>query len=559
MPCSRAACNQRREKAFSHGRLRLFGPGKRGLLEWLIGPLATHFQAPVFPPLAELDVVQLSRWQFALTIMFHYLFPPLTIGMGVVLVHLEFMFLRTREAIYEQAARFWTKIFAVNFAIGVATGIVMEFEFGTNWAMYSRFVGDVFGSALAAEGIFAFFLESGFLAVLVFGWDRVGPKFHFFATVMVALGSIFSSIWITVANSWQQTPAGHHIVPMMRDGVPWVLDGEPIRRAEIVDFWAMVFNPSSVHRLVHVWIGCFILGAAFIMSISAWYLLKRRHEEFARRSFTGALGLATISSLAMLVSGHKQAHNVYETQPAKLAAFEAHYKTGPADLSILGIPDAANETVRANIAVPGGLSRLLHGDPNAEVTGLDKFRPEDRPPVAVAFFSYHLMVGIGTFFIALTLLASFLRWRGALFDRRWLMWVFVAAVVPAFVANEAGWVAAEVGRQPWIVYPPLVRDAAGEPVVDAAGYYQFDATQGLRTSDGVSRAIAADQVVGSIVMFGAIYALLFVLWVYVLHQKISHGPDEHEPPPPGSTSSRSALAAASERPSHDRSLTEKKN
>ncbi|HMO85706.1 MAG TPA: cytochrome ubiquinol oxidase subunit I, partial [Lacipirellulaceae bacterium] len=233
----------------------------------------------------------------------------------------------------------------------------------------SRFVGDVFGSALAAEGIFAFFLESGFLAVLVFGWDRVGPKFHFFATVMVALGSIFSSIWITVANSWQQTPAGHHIVPMMRDGQPWVVDGEVIRRAEIVDFWAMVFNPSTVHRLIHVWIGCFILGAAFIMSISAWYLLQRRHEEFARRSFTGALLLATVSSLAILVSGHRQAQNVAETQPAKMAAFEAHYRTGPADLSLFGIPDDERATIHGNVAVPGGLSLLIHGDRQAEVIG----------------------------------------------------------------------------------------------------------------------------------------------------------------------------------------------
>lgn len=496
----------------------------------------------------------LSRWQFALTIMFHYLFPPLTIGMGVVLVYLEGMFLRTGEAIYEEAARFWTKIFAVNFAIGVATGIVMEFEFGTNWAMYSRFVGDVFGSALAAEGIFAFFLESGFLAVLVFGWDRVGPKFHFFATLMVALGSIFSSVWITVANSWQQTPAGHHIVPMMRDGQPWIVDGEQIRRAEIVDFWAMVFNPSSIHRLVHVWIGCFILGAAFIMSISAWYLLRRRHQEFARRSFTGALGLATISSLAMLLSGHRQAQNVYETQPAKLAAFEAHYKSGPAGLSILGVPDDEAETIRGDVSIPGGLSLLLHNDPQAEVIGLDRFRPEDRPPVAIAYVSYHLMVGIGTFFIGLTLLASYLRLRGTLFDKRWLMAIFVAAVVPAFVANEAGWVAAEVGRQPWIVYAPLVRDAEGLPVRDADGHYQFDESQGLRTTDGVSRAIAAEQVLGSIIMFGGIYALLGILWVYVLHQKISHGPDVREPAPPAS--GQGALAAAAEWVTHDRSLTE---
>ena len=224
-----------------------------------------------------MDVVALSRLQFALTIMFHYLFPPLTIGMGVVLVHLEGMFLRTGDPVYETAARFWTKIFALNFALGVATGIVMEFQFGTNWSAYSRFVGDVFGSALAAEGIFAFFLESGFLAVLVFGWDRVGPRMHFFATVMVAVGSIFSSVWIVVANSWQQTPAGHHIVQMVRDGRPWVVGGEPVIRAEIVDFWELVFNPSTVHRLVHVLIGCFILGAFFIMSISAWYVLKERH------------------------------------------------------------------------------------------------------------------------------------------------------------------------------------------------------------------------------------------------------------------------------------------
>jgi cytochrome d ubiquinol oxidase subunit I len=507
-------------------------------------------------PLAALDVVLLSRWQFALTVMFHYLFPPLTIGMAAVLVNLEWKFLRTGEPIYEQAARFWTKIFAVNFAIGVATGIVMEFEFGTNWAMYSRFVGDVFGSALAAEGIFAFFLESGFLAVLVFGWDRVGPKFHFFATVMVALGSIFSSIWIVIANSWQQTPAGHHIVPMLREGQPWVVDGEPIRRAEIVDFWAMVFNPSSVERLVHVWIGCFILGAAFIMSISAWYLLHRRHEEFARRSFAGALGLATISSLAILVSGHKQAQNVYATQPAKLAAFEAHYKTGPGDLTIFGMPDDATETIRGKIAIPGELSRLLYGSRDAAVIGLDRFRPEDRPNVPAAFYSYHLMVGIGMFFIALTLYASVLRFRGTLFGQRWLLWVFVAAVVPAFAANEAGWAAAEVGRQPWIVYPPLVRDAAGAPAVDAEGHFQFDAMQGLRTSDGVSRAISAEQVLGSIIMFGAIYLLLFVVWVFVLHQKISHGPDPHEPHP---ATSGGALAAAAERPAHERSLTNKGN
>jgi len=512
----------------------------------------------VMPLFAELDVVMLSRIQFALTIMFHYLFPPLTIGMGVVLVYLEGQYLRTKDPLYEQAARFWTNIFAVNFALGVATGIVMEFEFGTNWAMYSRFVGDVFGSALAAEGIFAFFLESGFLAILVFGWDRVGPKFHFFATVMVALGSIFSSVWITIANSWQQTPAGHHIVPMIRDGVPWTIDGEVIRRAEIVDFWAMVFNPSSIHRLVHVWIGCFILGAAFIMSISAWYLLKGRNQEFARRSFTGALMFCTISSLAIVVSGHFQAHNVYKTQPAKMAAFEAHYQTGPADLSLFGFPDSSTESIKGNISVPGGLSRLIHGDPEAEVIGLDRFRPEDRPPVALPYFTYHIMVATGVFFIVFTLYASFLRWRGTLFNQRWLLWVFVFAVIPGFVGNQAGWVAAEVGRQPWIVYAPLITNEAGEPVLDDQGRFQYIEEEGLRTTDGVSRAIAAEQVLGSIIMFMGIYSLLFVVWIYVLHQKISAGPDvfakkNREEKPGG------ALDVASERVTHESSLTEEKD
>src|SRR3982751_4304576 len=205
-----------------------------------------------------LDPVQLSRAQFAFTIMFHYLFPPLTIGMGVVLVYLEGMYLRSKNPMYETAARFWTSLFAVSFAVGVATGIVMEFQFGTNWANYSRFVGDVFGSALAAEGIFAFFLESGFLAVLVFGWDKVTPRFHFVAALMVSLGSMFSAVWIIVANSWQQTPAGHHIVNGMRNGVLFT-------RAETVDFWSVVFNPSTVNRLTHTLIGAYVLGTFFVL------------------------------------------------------------------------------------------------------------------------------------------------------------------------------------------------------------------------------------------------------------------------------------------------------
>ncbi len=474
--------------------------------------------------LAEMDVVLLSRIQFALTIMFHYLFPPLTIGLGIIIAYLEGMFLWKKNQVYMDAARFWTGIFGINFAIGVATGIVMEFEFGTNWATYSRFVGDVFGSALAAEGIFAFFLESGFLAILVYGHGRVSPAFHFFAACMVALGSIFSSIWITIANSWQQTPAGHEIVQMTRDGQPWFVDGQPIMRAEIVDFWAMVFNPSTIHRLIHVWLGCFIMGAFLVLSISAWYLLKRKHQEFAQKSFQGALFLALFSCLAMFVSGHFQAKMVYQHQPAKMAAFEGHFETGKAGMSLIGIPDEKNETIHWNLEIPGGLSFLLHEDFNEEVIGLDKFKPKDRPPVKIPYFAYHLMIGIGVSLTLLTVVSTFWLWRGTLYDRRWVLWLFVIGIIPAIVANEAGWVATEVGRQPWIVQAPLQRDDSGNRVEDENGRYVYIEGEGLRTTDGVSKAITSEQVLTSIIFFGFVYFLLFLLWLYLLNRKIQKGP-----------------------------------
>jgi cytochrome d ubiquinol oxidase subunit I len=505
----------------------------------------------------DLDVTFLSRLQFALTIMFHYLFPPLTIGMGVVLVYLEAMYLWKREPIYETAAKFWTSLFAVSFAVGVASGIVMEFQFGTNWAVYSRFVGDVFGSALAAEGIFAFFLESGFLAVLVFGWDKVSPRFHFVGTCAVAFGSMFSAIWIIVANSWQQTPAGHQIVTMVRDGKPWIVDGRPVLRAETADFWAVVFNPSTGIRLTHTLIGAFVLGSFFIMSISAWYLLKRRHEEFARRSFTGALIFATIASLATLVSGHSNSRMVAEHQPAKLAAFEGHFTTGPASLHLFGIPDAEERRVKYGVAIPGMLSFLVYDDPNVPVLGLDKFRREHWPPLGTSFVSYHLMVALGIYFIALTLFASFLRWRRTLFQKRWLLWVFVVSVIGPFVANEVGWVAAEVGRQPWIVHPRLVRDAAGQPIIDSTGFVQYRIAEGLLTREAVSESLRSADVLGSIVMFALIYGLLFFVWLYVLNSKIQRGPQPVHIPertPPGGY-----LAATARRTLHEGSLSEAKD
>jgi cytochrome bd ubiquinol oxidase subunit I len=471
------------------------------------------------------DVVTLARFQFAATIMFHYLFPPLTIGTGVIMVYLEGKYLWTREPIYETAAKFWTQLYAVTFAMGVATGIVMEFEFGTNWAVYSRFVGDVFGSALAAEGIFAFFLESGFLAVLVFGWDRVSAGFHFFATLMVSLGSMFSAVWIIVANSWQQTPAGHQIVQMMRDGKPWFdAAGHPIMRAQVINFWGVVFNPSSPNRLIHTLIGAFVLGAFFVLSISAFYLLKKRHEEFARKSFSGALLFATVFSLAQLWSGDSNAKMVARNQPAKLAAMEGHFNTGPCGLSIIGWPDEKTATTKFDIAIPRLLSFLVHGNFHAAVIGLDKVPRQYWPPVLMAYMSYHAMVGIGTLFIGLTLLASYFRWRGTLFGKRWLLWIFVFAVVLAVAANEAGWMCAETGRQPWVVYPRVERDAQGDFAVGSDGMLKYHYEEGLLTSHAVSEAVDSGQVMSSIVMLVVMYGLLLIIWVSVLHHKIQQGP-----------------------------------
>ncbi len=457
-----------------------------------------------------MNVETLSRIQFAMTIMFHYLFPPLSIGLGVLMVMMEGMYLRTRDPQYHAMTRFWSRVFAVNFAMGVATGIVMEFQFGTNWANYSRFVGDVFGSALAAEGIFAFFLESGFLAVLVFGWDRVSPKMHFFATCMVSLGSIFSAIWIIVANSWMQTPAGHVIDPVEH-------------RAVISDFWALVFNPSSMIRLFHTLMGAFILGAFFVMSITAFYILKGRHLDFAKKSFTIALVFGTACSLVMLLSGDFQAREVGFNQPAKLAAFEGIFKTepGPTGMYLAGWPDPETQSV-AGIKVPYLLTFLMYRDFTTPITGLDKFKPEDRPPIRIPFFTYHLMIALGTGFAGLTLLASWFRWKGTLFEKRWLLWVFVFAVLGAYAANQAGWVSAEVGRQPFVVYPKVEKGPDG----------MFTMTGGMRTMDGISnrKVVVADQVLISIVMFSAVYALLFAVFVFVLNTKIQHGPGDPTTP-----------------------------
>ncbi|MGA3285397.1 MAG: cytochrome ubiquinol oxidase subunit I [Verrucomicrobiota bacterium] len=446
-----------------------------------------------------MDVLTLARIQFGATIAFHYLYPPLSIGLGVLLVCMEGLWLKTKNPVYHQMARFWTKVFALTFAIGVATGIVMEFEFGTNWAAYSRYVGDVFGSALAAEGIFAFFLESGFLAVLLFGWDRVSRKVHFFSTCMVCLGAHFSAVWIVVANSWMQTPAGYHLV--VRNGV---------ERAEITDFWQLVFNPSSMDRLFHVLCGAWQAGAFLVVSVSAWYLLKKRHLDFARASLRVGLTVALIASLLQLISGHSSARGVAKNQPAKLAAFEGRYETRTnAPLTLVGWVDEKNERFLFNVEIPGMLSWLAHGDTRAPVTGLDAFRPEDRPPVQVSFQFFHGMVAIGFAMILIAALGFLYFRHGSLPERRWLLWILVFSVLGPQIANQLGWFAAEVGRQPWIVYGLM------------------------RTSDGLSKVVQANVVLTSLILFTFIYFLLLAVFIYLLNDKIQHGPDDADLVPSG--------------------------
>ncbi|MCH7406344.1 cytochrome ubiquinol oxidase subunit I [Belliella aquatica] len=437
-----------------------------------------------------MDVEILSRIQFAFTVAFHYIYPPLSIGIGLLMVVFESIYIRTKKKEYEVLAKFWTKIFAITFGIGVVTGIVMEFEFGTNWATYSRYVGDIFGSALAAEGIFAFALESSALGILLFGWNRVKPWVHLVATWAVFLGSMFSAVWIVVANSWQQTPAGYHIV------------GEGMQaRAEIVDFWAMVFNPSSVDRLTHVWLGAFLAGAFLILSVHAFYIIRGRFVVMSKKAFKITLIVAAVSSLAQLFTGHNSAEGVSVNQPAKLAAMEGHFKANaPADLYLFGWVDKEKQEV-TGLKLPGGLTFMLHQDFETPVTGLNAFPVEDRPSQVNAVFQfYHLMVAIGMFLIVLSLFAL-LQWkRGKLFASKWLLWTFVFTAILPQLANQFGWFAAEMGRQPWVVYGLL------------------------RTSDALSKSVQANQVLFSLLLFFIVYAILLLLFIYLMNKAIQKGP-----------------------------------
>lgn len=439
------------------------------------------------------EVELLSRIQFAITAAFHFLYPPMSIGLGIALIIMEGMYLKTKDKKWEELTRFWVKIFGIIFATGVASGIVMEFQFGTNWAPYSRFVGDVFGSALAAEGIFAFFLESGFLAILLFGWNKVKPRTHFISTILVTFGAHLSAVWILVANSWMQTPDGFHLVTRQ-------VGDATVTRAEIVDFWQVVFNPSTIDRLTHTIIASWLTGAFLVMSISAYYILKNRHLEHAKSAIKVGLVIAVVASLLQLLTGHSSAVGVSKNQPSKLAAMEGLFETkSHAPLHILGWVDEKEQKVKFGIAIPGLLSWLVHFDSSKPVVGMDQIPQENRPPINIVFQSFHIMVAIGMLLILISIVGIILWATNKLWNARWFLWILVFAVLLPHIANQTGWITAEVGRQPWIVYGLM------------------------RTSDAFSKNLSPGSVWFSLILFTFIYLLIFILFLYLLDRKIKQG------------------------------------
>jgi len=434
-----------------------------------------------------MDAVLLARFQFAMTIGFHFLFPPITIGLAWLLVVVEFLGWRKKDEVYARIGAFFAKLLGLTFAVGVATGIVMEFQFGTNWARYSTFVGDIFGAPLAAEGIFAFFLESGFLGLYLFGRRRVSKGVHWFSILMVAVGATISAFWIIVANSWQQTPAGF----VVRNG-----------RAELTSFYDAVFNPSTVIRYLHTVDAALVTGAFFMAGIAAYYLLKKRETEFARRAMRVAVLFGLVVSLLELMPlGHEHARQVARTQPEKFAAIEGLYTTqSRAPLVFFAVPSTEPPTLHATVEIPGLLSWMAFGDPAAHILGINDFPPDEIPPLWLTFVSFHNMVVLGMFFIAVMALAVLKLFRNTLWDSpKFLRLLFWSIPLP-LAACQLGWIAAEVGRQPWIVY------------------------RLLRTSDAASITVSSGEILFSIVLFGLIYIGLGVLYIYLLSHKVKQGP-----------------------------------
>lgn len=444
-----------------------------------------------------MDVLMLSRLQFAATTFFHFLFVPLTLGLSVLIATMETIYVRTGNDVYKRMTKFWGKLFLLNFALGVVTGIPLEFQFGTNWSRYSEFVGDIFGSLLAVEASVAFFLESTFIGIWLFSWDRISPRFHATCIWLVAIGTNISAFWILVANAWMQNPVGYTI----RNG-----------RAELVNFFEVIMTESAILEFLHTVLGAYLLSAILVMGISAWHLLKKNEIDFFSRSFRVALVMGIISAFLVAGTGHLSGIKVHETQPAKLAAMESHWETqANAPMTLIMWPDPANEGNKFEfLKIPSLLSILAsEGDPDTVVKGLKDFPPEDRPPVTLTWLSFRIMVGLGTLFIVMMILAWFYR-KNLVEHPRFLKFMIWMIPLP-YLAIQTGWIVTEVGRQPWIVYGLM------------------------RTRDAVSIVPLVDVWI-SFIGFIVVYGLLGLLDFWLIYQMAQKGPppagaDKKQPVP----------------------------
>jgi len=432
-----------------------------------------------------MDVLLLSRLQFAVAAMFHFLFVPLTLGLSILIATMEWKYVRTGDEEYKRMAKFWGRLFIVNFAIGVVTGLTLEFQFGTNWSRYSAYVGDIFGSLLAIEATVAFFLESTFLAIWIFGWKKVSKRVHAWCITLVAIGSNLSAYWILVANAWMQHPVGYTI----RNG-----------RAELTDFWAVITQKPAIIQFLHTVAGSYILAGFFILGISAYHLLKKQHVSFFTRSFRLALGFTLFFSCFEVIQGHFNGVEVARRQPEKLAAFEAQWETKqPAPQALIIIPDEKNERNLIEIGkIPNFLSFLAYNSFSAEVKGLHAFPKEHWPPVNLTYYPFRIMVGLGFLFPLLSFMGWL--WRKKLQDHPRYLRIMLWAIPLPFIALEMGWMVTEVGRQPWIVYKLM------------------------KTSDAVS-TLATSQVAVTLVGFILLYSILGMTNFFLLARLARRGPE----------------------------------
>ena len=439
------------------------------------------------------DAVLLARIQFAFTISFHIIFPAFSIGLASYLAVLEGMWFFTKRDVYLQAFRYWMKIFAIVFGMGVVSGIVMSYQFGTNWSVFSDKTGPILGPLMGYEVLSAFFLEAGFLGVMLFGMNRVGPRLHFFSTLMVAVGTLFSAFWILSVNSWMQTPAGYAI--------------NDVGQFVPVDWWAAVFNPSFPYRLVHMVLAAYLTTAFVVGGVAAWHLLRDRGNEAARVMFSMAMWMAAVVAPIQIFAGDLHGLNTLEHQPAKVAAMEGHFETQKgAPLILFGLPDMEAEEVRFALKIPRLGSLILTHDWNGELKGLKEWAPEDRPNVPIVFWSFRIMVGLGVLMVLLGAWSLYLRFRARLFESDGLLRAAILMAPTGFIAILAGWITTEVGRQPFTVYGLL------------------------RTADSVS-PIDAPAVALSLLAFVVVYFAVFGAGVYYVLKLMSKAPHPGEQGP----------------------------